>query len=85
MTKEIWDGQYKTGQAIKWQNECGWLTAELHTEISVFFVDDDKNENFRWWKLINFRHKDDDDENSPVFVDETKTKTKIQLADEDDD
>jgi len=50
MTKEIWDGQYKTGQAIKWQNECGWLTAELHTEISVFFVDDDKNENFRWRK-----------------------------------
>ena len=27
----------------------------------------------------------DDDENSAVFVDETKTKTKIQLTDEDDD
>jgi len=44
--------------------------------ISVFFVSDDENENFRWWKSINFRHKDDDDDLA-VFVDERKLKLKF--------
>jgi len=36
-------------------------------------------------KLIFFTKTMTTTENSPVFVDEMKTKTKIQLTDEDDD
>jgi len=62
-----------------------YLSIRQHTDTSqCFFVDDNKN--FCWKKLINFRHKDDDDDkNLAVFVDEMKTKTKIQVTDEDDD
>jgi len=47
------------------------------TTKTIIFNDENK---------FNFHHKDDDDdENSTIFVDETKTKSKIHLTDKDDD
>ena len=44
---------------------------------SVF--DGDENENVLWQKIHYFHHSDNDDTNSWVFVDKTKTETVIKL------
>jgi len=53
-------------------------TFQLYT--SVFFVNEDDDENFRWRRYFNFRWRDENcDDNSDNFVNVTKTATKISV------
>jgi len=48
--------------------------------ISVFFVNEDDDENFRWRSYFNFRWRDENcDDNSDSFINVTKTAMKISV------